>query len=73
MVQSKCDGGEGGGIAPFLLSVIKMKKETIIKLLLVCGVTENTIRYCTHLGVTIDEVEEYKLRVLAEKDGRMEL
>ena len=50
-----------------------MKKETLIKLLLLCGITEATIRYCTHLGVRYEEVEEEKYRILTEQNGRMEI
>lgn len=50
-----------------------MKKETVIKLLLLCGVCPSTICYCIDLGVTIDEIEDFRYQILAENEGRLEL
>jgi hypothetical protein len=50
-----------------------MEKETLIKLLLLCGVGNPTLKYCTHLGVTMDDIQKMRYRILAEQDGRMEL
>lgn len=50
-----------------------MKKETVIKLLLLCGACDSTIRYCIYLGVTIDEIEDFRYQILAENEGRLEL
>lgn len=38
-----------------------MKKETVMKLLILCGIIGD------------DEVNEYRYRILAEQDGRMEI
>ena len=50
-----------------------MEKETVIKLLLLCGVCHITIRYCTHLGVTVRDVDREYERIFTERDGRLEL
>lgn len=50
-----------------------MKKETLIKLLLLFGIDSTTIRYCTHLHVTVEDVEAMQHFILAEKDGRLDL
>lgn len=50
-----------------------MKKEMLIKLLILCGVSNSTIRYCTYLHVTVGEVNEYRYHILAEQNGRMEI
>lgn len=50
-----------------------MEKEILIKLLLLCGISDSTIRYCTYLGVTVEEVNEYRYLILAEQDGRLEI
>ena len=50
-----------------------MDKETLIKLLILFNISKTTINYCTVFGVKYREVEEYKYRIFAEHDGRIEI
>lgn len=51
---------------------IKMiNEETRLKLMLLCGVSNETITYVT--GISDYQIELYKHRICAEKDGRMEI
>ena len=50
-----------------------MKKETLLKLLLLFGVGSMTIKHAMYLRVTIDEVEEMEYHVYEENEGRIDL
>lgn len=48
-----------------------MKEETRLKLLILCGVSNKTITFVT--GTSEYQIELYKHRICAEKDGRVEI
>ena len=50
-----------------------MKKETLIKLLILFRIPDNTIRYCSHIPVTPAELDAMKYYLLKVKNGRLDL